>query len=124
MAVQRVYDRARHLVFESGISFAGTEMDGLDIEKPAFGTYHRGISQQLGDLFRVQRRGHHEYFKVFAESRARIQAQRKPEVGMYAPLVEFIEYHKSDILKRGIILYHARQDAFGYHFYPGVFPDY
>ena len=42
-----------------------------------------------------------------------VQAEREPEVGLQAALVEFVEDHAGHALQCRIVLQHPRQHAFG-----------
>ncbi len=86
----------------------------LDCERvQGAGHVHDGrIAEKARDRLDVERRRHHDDAQIVARE-PRLPRERKPEVGMNASLVKFVEDDRREIREQRILLKARRQNAFG-----------
>jgi len=114
LARQHVSHRGRHRRLDRGrrLGAAGGP-PRLDREAAPLARHDRRAAQQRGDRPAVERGRHDEDAQLLAQQRARLEAEREPEVRVQAALVELVEDDESRSLERGVALEHAREHAFG-----------
>ena len=91
--------------------------DHLDREHFPFAFQH-GCAQRFGQSLRVDRRRHDDKAEVVPKEHPALPRHGKSLIGVEAPLVKFIENHRSNAFKGRIIEQHPRQDAFRHDLYP------
>jgi len=79
----------------------------------------RSATHKRADAFNVESCGHDEDPQVLTQTGLDIEGQRQPEISVERALMKFVEYHRRDIGKLGIIQNHPGKYAFRYHLDPG-----
>jgi hypothetical protein len=74
---------------------------------------NRRMIKQCSDPFDIERGRHHKDTQVLAKRRLNVERQRKAEIGIQRPLVEFVEDDGGDSGELGIIEDHTGEDALG-----------
>ena len=86
---------------------------GFHRERAALRCDHWGIAHQFGNRGRIQRGRHHKDHQVGADGTAHLQRKRKPQIGVQAAFMEFVENQGRDAVERWVGLDHPGEDAFG-----------
>ena len=83
-------------------------------------TFDERRVQQFGDGTGVERGAHHEDAQGGPQHLAGLKGEGEAEVGLQVALVKLVEQHGPDALQGGIVLQHAREDAFRDDCNPGL----
>jgi hypothetical protein len=76
------------------------------------GTDNGAIVEKRHDTIGVNGRGHHDETKIVARA-PRLSGERNPQIGVNAPLVEFVENDGSKCREERILLKAGGQNTFG-----------
>ena len=74
--------------------------------------HDRALVEESRDGRGIDRRRHHQHAQIIARE-PRLPHQGKPEVGMHAALVEFIEHDRRDLAEQRVLLEPGGEDALG-----------
>ena len=100
---------------------------GQVMRRDGKGTALRGedrcVVEQGGHGASVKRCGHDEQDQVGAQGGADFPCERKAEIGVEGPLMEFVKDNSTDARQFGVGLDHAGKDAFGDDLNVGGFAD-